>query len=127
MTDHTEIGRSLDVAALQARLRDFASSRDWQQFHSPKNLAMALTGEVGELVEILQWLTPEQSARLSKEDLSLAADELADIQIYLLRMADVLGLSLADAVDEKIERNEGRYPVELSKGEATRAARRVSD
>src|SRR3954451_13358718 len=119
MTDHTEIGRSLDVAALQARLRDFASSRDWQQFHSPKNLAMALTGEVGELVEILQWLTPEQSARLSKEDLSLAADELADIQIYLLRMAYLLGLSLADAVDEKIERNEGRYPVELSKGEAT--------
>jgi len=122
-----QIGRPIDVAAVQVRLRDFASARDWERFHSPKNLAMALAGEVGELIEIFQWLTAEQSNLLSEEERSRAKDELADIQIYLLRLADVLRLSLADAVDAKIQRNESRYPVELSRGNATRAARKDSD
>ncbi len=125
MIGDSEIGRALDVAALQAELREFAAVRDWEQFHSPKNLAMALVSEVGELVEIFQWLTQEQSIRLSDADRSHTADELADIQIYLLRIADILGLSLADAVDMKIERNDARYPVEQSKGDATKATRRA--
>ncbi len=127
MSTRRDFEGALDVVALQARLRAFASARDWEQFHSPKNLAMALAGEAGELIEIFQWLTAEESSRLSDEDLSRVADELADIQIYLLRLVDVLGLSLADAVDAKIRRNEDRYPVERSMGNATKASRKDSD
>src|SRR2546426_4746293 len=89
--------QSLEVTALQLRLREFASARDWEQFHSPKNLAMALAGEAGELLEIFQWLSEVQSSDLNDEDRDRVAEEMADIQIYLLRLADVLALSLPAA------------------------------
>ena len=111
---------SMDTKAIQAKLADFAKERDWDQFHSPKNLSMALAGEAGELLEIFQWLTEEGSHRdeLSNEALQTATDELADIQIYVLRLADKLGVDLADAVISKMDRNAQRYTVDKSKGNA---------
>lgn len=107
------------IAELQASLRAFASARDWEQFHTPKNLAMALAGETGELVEIFQWLTPDDaSAVMSSARADDVADELADVAIYLLRLADVLGVDLADAIRTKIDRNEVRFPVDEASGRA---------
>jgi NTP pyrophosphatase (non-canonical NTP hydrolase) len=94
------------------RLRDFAAARDWEQFHTPKNLVMALSGEVGELAALFQWLTPEQSANALADPAQAAAirDELADVAIYLIRLADVLGVDLLEAAEAKIDRNEHRFP-----------------
>ena len=104
---------------LQARIRDFARERDWEQFHTPKNLAMALSGEVGELVEIFQWLTPEQSeAVMSGSRAGDVEDELADVLIYLVRLADVLGVDLTAAAEAKLSRNEQRYPASDVHGRA---------
>jgi dCTP diphosphatase len=117
--------QSLEVTALQLRLREFADARDWEQFHSPKNLAMALAGETGELLEIFQWLSETQSSDLDDDDRARAAEEIADIQIYLLRLADVLGVSMPTAVADKIADNERKYPVGESKGNATKYSRRT--
>ena len=95
-----------EIEALQGRLRQFAEQRDWDQFHSPKNLAMALTAEVGELLEHFQWLTEPQSAALPREKLAEVADEIADVQIYLARLADKLEISIGDAVQRKEALNE---------------------
>jgi NTP pyrophosphatase (non-canonical NTP hydrolase) len=116
----------MDINALQSRLRQFAQARDWEQFHTPKNLAMALAAEAGELLEIFQWLTDEQASAVTErdEDLQLVRDELADILIYLIRMADVVQIDLEDAVGGKLRDNERRYPVELAKGNATKYNRR---
>ena len=103
---------------LKTRLREFAVERDWEQFHSPKNLAMALIVEAAELVEHFQWLTEEQSATLPPDKLAEVEQELADIQIYLIRLADRLNLDLEQAVDAKIALNERRYPVEKARGSA---------
>jgi NTP pyrophosphatase (non-canonical NTP hydrolase) len=103
---------------LKTRLREFAVARDWEQFHSPKNLAMALIVEAAELVEHFQWLTEEQSASLPPDKLAEVEQELADIQIYLIRLADRLNLDLEQAVDAKIALNERRYPVEKVRGSA---------
>lgn len=103
----------LDVRALQQRLAAFAAARDWEQYHTPKNLASALSVEASELVEIFQWLTPEQSARVM-EDPSTAprgADEVADVLAYLLQFCEVLEIDVLAALAAKIERNEGRFPV----------------
>ena len=103
----------MDLTRLEARLRSFAALRDWEKFHTPKNLAMALSGEVGELTSLFQWLTPEQAAT-AMNDMELSAnilDELADVLIYLVRLADVLGVDLLTAAEAKIERNELRFPV----------------
>lgn len=116
---------TLNVAEIQNRLRVFTAERDWGQFHSPKNLAMALAAEAGELIEVFQWLTDTQSRSLSEADQARAQEELADVLIYLLRLADVLGVDLSDAVDTKIEQNAAKYPVSVSKGDATKASRRV--
>jgi dCTP diphosphatase len=119
----------MDIITLQSRLREFAQARDWEQFHTPKNLAMALAAEAGELLEIFQWLTDEQASAVTgrDEDLQLVRDELADIFIYLVRMADVLRINLENAVETKLIRNEHKYPVELAKGNATKYNRRDSD
>ena len=109
-----------ELADLQARLRTFAQERDWQQFHTPKNLAMALAGEVGELVELFQWLTPEESQTLQADTAGRVRDELADVQIYLLRLADVLGVDLTAAVESKVALNESRYPPDKARGRATK-------
>ena len=99
------------IRELQARLRDFASARDWERFHTPKNLAMALAGEVGELLELFQWLTPDEAAAIMDSDRRTdVEDELADVVIYLARLADVLGVDLSAAAAAKLERNEHRFP-----------------
>jgi NTP pyrophosphatase (non-canonical NTP hydrolase) len=102
----------MDMAQLTTRLREFAAARDWEKFNTPKNLVMALGGEMGELTELFQWLTPEQSAAAMRDE-NLAAnvnDEMADVLIYLVRLADVLGVDLLAAAEAKIERNETRFP-----------------
>lgn len=108
--------------ALRERLRAFAAARDWEQFHSPKNLSMALIAEAAELVEHFQWLTQAQSLTLPADKQREVALELADILIYTVRCADRLGIDLAQAANEKIAINEQRYPVEKVRGDARRAA-----
>lgn len=109
------------LAHLNARLLQFARERDWEQFHSPKNLAMALAGEVGELIEHFQWLTEAQSMALSNEKRHAVAHELADILIYLVRLGERLELDLIAAANEKMAINAQRYPIERVKGDARRA------
>jgi NTP pyrophosphatase (non-canonical NTP hydrolase) len=106
---------------LNQRLLAFAQARDWEQFHSPKNLVMALAGECGELLEHFQWLNEEQSASLVPEKKREVALEMADILIYLVRLSQRLDLDLLAAADEKIGINERRYPVEKVRGDARRA------
>jgi len=106
---------------LRQRLAEFAAVRDWEQFHSPKNLAMALIGEAGELIEHFQWLSEIQSQNLSPETKQAVSYELADILIYLIRLADQLDIDLIQAAQAKIQINETRYPVERVKGSAKRA------
>lgn len=103
---------------LKIKMRQFSQARNWDQFHSPKNLAMALSGEVGELVECFQWLTEEQSSDLSKEQRSAVADEIADVQLYLIRLADKLDIDIPKEAQRKIIVNEEKYPVEKSFGSA---------
>ena len=112
----------MDLADLTERLRAFVTERDWEQFHSPKNLSMALAGEAGELLELFQWLTQEESRALadSPEQMAKVREELADILIYLVRLADVLGVDLEAAALAKIETNAERYPVEKARGRATK-------
>jgi NTP pyrophosphatase (non-canonical NTP hydrolase) len=107
---------------LRQRIAAFATARDWDQFHSPKNLSMALIAEAAELVEHFQWLTEEESQRLPPERLEQVSEELADILIYLVRTADRLDLDLVDAARRKMLKNEARYPVEKAKGNARRAS-----
>jgi NTP pyrophosphatase (non-canonical NTP hydrolase) len=107
---------------LNARLLAFARERDWEQFHSPKNLAMALAGEAGELLEHFQWLSEQQSAELSVEKKRQVAHELADILNYLVRLAERLDIDLLAAADEKIAINAARYPADKVRGDARRAS-----
>ena len=111
----------MDIKEIQDKLAKFAQERDWDQFHSPKNLVMALTSEVGELNELFQWLTEEQSQNVDKDEIR---QEIADIFIYLLRLSDKLDIDIAEAVREKIEINAKKYPVELAKGNATKYNKR---
>lgn len=104
------------LEGLKHRLREFAAERDWDQFHSPKNLSMALIAEAAELVEHFQWLSEEQSALLPLEKLQEVETELADILVYLIRMADKLGVDLIAAAERKIEINEEKYPVDKVRG-----------
>ncbi|MFJ7058242.1 nucleotide pyrophosphohydrolase [Streptomyces griseobrunneus] len=103
----------LDVAELQRRLAAFAAARDWEQYHTPKNLVAALSVEASELVEIFQWLTPEQSARIMDEPEAAhrVADEVADVLAYLLQFCEVLGIDPLRALAAKMDRNEKRFPV----------------
>ena len=107
---------------LNARLLRFAQERDWEQFQSPKNLAMALAGEAGELLEHFQWLTEEQSANLSPEKQRAVGHELADILSDLVRLAQRLDIDLLAATDDKIAINERRYPADKVRGDARRAS-----
>ena len=101
---------------LKQRLRQFAAERDWDQFHSPKNLSMALIAEAAELVEHFQWLTEEQSQTLAPDKLAEVELELADIQLYLIRLADKLNVDLLAAVDKKLALNEQKYPADKVRG-----------
>lgn len=107
-----------DIEKLQQRLQAFADQRDWNQFHSPKNLSMALIVEAGELAEHFQWLTQEESFKLPADKLEAVGEELADIFVYLVRLADQLGIDLPAAVDRKIELNEKKYPAARVRGSA---------
>ncbi len=109
---------STDLNTLKLRLRDFAKARDWDQFHSPKNLSMALSAEVAEIIEHFQWLTEEQSKNLAENKLKEVETELADTLIYLIRLADKLDIDLLAAATNKIEKNELKYPVDKAKGNA---------
>ena len=111
----------MDIKEIQYKLAKFAEERDWDQFHSPKNVVMALTSEVGELNDLFQWLTEEQSKNSDTDEIR---QELADIFIYLLRLADKLDIDIEDAVREKIEINAKKYPVDLAKGNATKYNKR---
>jgi NTP pyrophosphatase (non-canonical NTP hydrolase) len=101
---------------LRDELRQFAADRDWEQFHTPKNLAIALSVEAAELLEHFQWLTPEESQRLPAEKCSAIRLEMADVLLYLVRLADRLGIDLAASAFDKVAINAKKYPVALSKG-----------
>jgi dCTP diphosphatase len=106
------------LTTLAAELRTFASERDWDQFHSPKNLAMALSVEVSELMEHFQWLTEEQSSALPPEKLQQVREEIGDVLIYLTRLADKLGINPMESAFDKIEVNRAKYPMDKAKGSA---------
>jgi dCTP diphosphatase len=107
-----------ELKTFQAEFRDFVVERDWAQFHTPKNLAMALAGEVGELLEHFQWLTAEQSQALPPEARDQVAQEIADIQIYLATLADRLGVEIGPAVERKMKLNTEKYPADQVRGSA---------
>ena len=103
---------------LRAALRRFAAARDWEQFHTPKNLAMALSVEAAELLEQFQWLTPEQSKRLDARRHRAVEEEIADVLLYLTRLADVLEIDALAAARRKMRINARKYPVRRAKGNA---------
>src|SRR5450432_2104093 len=100
----------MELDNLREQLREFAAARDWEQFHSPKNLAMALAVEAGELLEIFQWLTEAQSRALTPEVLAAAGDEVADVLLYLIRLSDQLGIDPIAAANRKLFANAKKYP-----------------
>jgi dCTP diphosphatase len=108
------------LSELKARVLAFAREREWEQFHSPKNLSMALAAEAGELMEHFLWATPEQSRAIAAEPAKRAkiADELADVVIYALEFANIAGLDLAAAIESKMAANAQKYPVEKARGRA---------
>ena len=105
-----------DLERLRDALRDFAAAREWDQFHSPKNLAMALSAEAGELLETFQWLTEVQSRNPSPEALAAAGEEIADVLLYLIRLSDQLGIDPIAAADQKMLANAAKYPVDKARG-----------
>lgn len=113
----------MNLSELAQKLREFAQERDWGQFHSPKNLSMALSVEVAELVEHFQWLTEKQSTSLDAEEVAEISEEIADIQIYLTRLADLLDVDIETAVTRKLEINAGKYPVAKAHGSALKSTK----
>ena len=109
-----------DIEPLQLALREFARARDWEQFHSPRNLATALSIEASELLEHFQWLRVEDGAGVPEGKLSAVEEEMADVFIYLLRLADVLGVDLIEVSKAKVEANSRKYPVDLSRGRSAK-------
>ena len=103
---------------LRHKLRSFAKERDWEQFHSPKNLAMALSVEVSEIIELFQWQTQSQSTNLSVDKVDKVKNEIADVMIFLTMLADKFGIDPVEAAKEKIVINDKKYPVDLSKGKS---------
>ena len=103
---------------IKLKLREFAADRDWDQFHSPKNIAMALNVEAGELQEHFQWLTELQSKQLDTETLDEVAEEIADVQLYLIRLADKLDIDIVASTLKKMEKNAKKYPAEKVRGKA---------
>jgi dCTP diphosphatase len=104
------------LAEFRTKLRRFAAERDWDQFHSPKNLAMALSVEAAELLEHFQWLSDAESSALSPETRSKVAEELADVLLYLIRLADKLDVDLVIAASEKLKVNAAKYPADKARG-----------
>jgi NTP pyrophosphatase (non-canonical NTP hydrolase) len=107
-----------DLLALRARLDRFVAERDWDQFHTPKNLAMALIGEAAELLEHFQWLTPEESCNLPEGTRDEVALEIADVLLFLLRLAQKLDIDPVQAAHQKLDLNAVKYPVDKARGRA---------
>jgi NTP pyrophosphatase (non-canonical NTP hydrolase) len=105
---------------LKRSIMQFIAARDWEQFHSPKNLAMALSVEVSEIVEHFQWLTQEQSRNLPPDKLAEVREEIGDVMIYLVELADMLGIDPVEAAKAKVAINGQKYPAELVKGKASK-------
>ena len=101
-----------DLESIRLAVRQFTAEREWQPFHSPKNLAMALAGEVGELVSLFQWLGEDESRQLPAAKLADVADEISDVQMYLVALADQLGIDIAQAVAGKMVKNAEKYPAD---------------
>jgi len=114
----TESFGSAAITGLRDRLRDFAVARDWNQFHSPKNLAIALSVEAAELLEHFQWVSDKDSLTLPPDKLGKIDEEIADVFLYLIRLADMLNVDLIQVADKKIEANAQKYPVEKARGTA---------
>lgn len=116
----------MNLSEIRKRLAQFAEVRNWDQFHSPKNLSMGLAAEAAELLEIFQWLTEKQSKEIIRDEkeMALVREEIADVFIYLVRLSDKLGIDIEKAVEEKMKLNEKKYPVHLSKGNATKYNKR---
>ncbi|MGD0884439.1 MAG: nucleotide pyrophosphohydrolase [Thermodesulfovibrionales bacterium] len=116
----------MNLDQIRRKLAAFARARNWDQFHTPKNLSMALAAEATELLEIFQWLTDEQSKVIvdNENEMALVRQEIAGVFIYLTRLADKLDVDIEKAVLDKIEENEKKYPIELAKGNATKYNRR---
>jgi NTP pyrophosphatase (non-canonical NTP hydrolase) len=112
--------RVFTMEELRKMLRAFAKERDWDQFHSPKNLSMALAVEAAEILEHFQWLTQEESGNLSPEALKKVGEEIGDVQIYLTRLSDQLGIDPIEAAVEKLEINRLKYPPDKARGKATK-------
>jgi dCTP diphosphatase len=105
-----------ELEGLRDELREFAAVRDWDQFHSPKNLAMALSAEAGELLEVFQWLTETQSRSLAPEAHAAASEEIADVLLYLIRLGDKLGIDPVAAARRKLVANAEKYPADKARG-----------
>jgi NTP pyrophosphatase (non-canonical NTP hydrolase) len=116
MSEHRADGELTTLRALRDRLHRFAQQRDWEKFHSPKNLAMALSVEVAELMEHFQWVSEAASSRLSPEQLAEVRHELADVLIYLVRLADKLDVDLLAAASDKMVLNAAKYPAHKARG-----------
>ena len=99
-----------EIKELQEKIADFASKRQWEVFHTPKNLVMALTGEVGELSAEFQWLTPQEAINIDKQKLNTVGLEIADVAIYLFRLCSVLNIDLKSVIESKLQINENRFP-----------------
>ena len=107
-----------ELKDISEKLQAFADERDWQQFHSPKNLSMAINVEAGELLEHFQWLTDEASVELDADKVQEIAKEIGDVQIYLIRLADQLGIDILAATEAKMAENEAKYPADIVRGSA---------
>ena len=103
-----------------ARIRKFRDDRDWQQFHDPKNLAVSISIEAAELLEPFQWKTGEEATRFAAEHKERVSEEIADVAIYLVELADITGIDLAKAIEAKLEKNARKYPVDKARGVSTK-------
>ena len=99
-----------------AKIRKFRDDRDWKQFHDPKNLAVSISIEAAELLELFQWMSGEEATRYAAENRERVSEEIADVAIYLIELADITGIDLAQAIEAKLEKNASKYPIEKSRG-----------
>ncbi len=117
----------MDIEKIKARIQKFSDDRDWNSHHNPKNLVMALSGEVGELNEIFQWLDFNDALNLPNDVHNHTKEEVADIAIYLLRICMKLDIDLEDAIHKKMDKNEAKYPVGSSKGDQKKYSKSRED
>lgn len=115
----------MEIKGIQQKLSIFSKEREWDQFHTPKNLAAALSVEASELLEVFQWLTDNQSRRLDNAQMAAVEEEVADIAMYLLRICDVMNIDLESVIKKKLEINADKYPVQEAKGNATKYNKRI--